>query len=168
MTAIMHSVERATAQDMDVMAHQLGRPMRGVIGIAARCVCGKPTVVATQPRLPDGTPFPTLYYLTHPAATAAASRLEGEGVMQQWTDRLHENDDLMAAYAAAHAAYLADREEFGVVPEIANVSAGGMPTRIKCLHALLAHSLAVGRGINPIGDWVLDECGWSPWRCECI
>ena len=60
-----------TDAEIAVVTAQLGRPARGVIGIAARCACGNPTVVATAPRLPDGTPFPTLYYLTHPAATAA-------------------------------------------------------------------------------------------------
>ena len=67
---------------------QLGRPARGVVGIAARCVCGNPTVAATAPRLDDGTPFPTFYYLTHPAATAAMSALEAGQVMRTLSDDL--------------------------------------------------------------------------------
>lgn len=167
MTATRHALERATPRDLRVMAAQLGRPMRGVVGIAARCVCGKPTVVATAPRLPDGSPFPTFYYLTHPAATAAVSRLEGSGVMAELTERVQSDEALREQLEAAHAAYLADRRAFGDPQEIATVSAGGMPTRVKCLHAMLAHTLAVGGGVNPIGDWVLRECGWSPQRCEC-
>jgi uncharacterized protein len=27
-----------------------------------------------------------------------------------------------------------------------------MPDRVKCLHVLIAHSLAKGRGTNPLGD----------------
>ena len=82
--------------------------MRGVIGIAARCVCGNPTVVATEPRLPDGTPFPTFYYLTHPGATAAMSALEATQVMRELNDDLAADEDLAASYARAHDAYLAD------------------------------------------------------------
>lgn len=157
----------ATAADLDVMASQLGRSMRDVIGVAARCACGNPTVVVTSPRLSDGTPFPTFYYLTHPAATAAMSRLEAAGAMAAYAALLAADDDLRAAYAAAHEAYLADRAEFGDVPEIAGISAGGMPVRVKCLHALAGHALAAGPGVNPIGDLALRECDWSPARCVC-
>ncbi|WP_404311631.1 DUF501 domain-containing protein [Agrococcus terreus] len=159
-------IEPASDRDLEIMAAQLGRAMRGVLGIGARCACGAPTVVVTSPRLPDGTPFPTFYYLTHPAATAAASRLEADGTMAALQERLAE-PELGAAYAAAHEAYLADRAAHGEVEEIAGISAGGMPTRVKCLHAVLAHSLAAGPGVNPIGDLVLELGGWSPERCEC-
>jgi hypothetical protein len=153
--------------DIAEVSRQLGRPARGVIGIAARCVCGKPTVVATHPRLPDGTPFPTLYYLSHPAATASLSTLEATGVMAELTAELESDDDLAAAYRSAHEAYLADRAAVEDVPEIAGFSAGGMPDRIKCLHALAAHALAAGRGVNPIGDRALDRATWSPDQCRC-
>lgn len=149
------------------MRAQLGRPMRGVIAVAARCVCGNPTVVATEPRLPDGTPFPTFYYLTHPGATAAMSALEATLVMREFSDLLAEDPEVAAAYAAAHQAYLADRAAYGDVPEIAGISAGGMPTRVKCLHALAAHALAAGPGVNPIGDLALDRGDWSPAVCTC-
>ncbi len=149
------------------MHEQLGRPVRGVLGIAARCVCGNPTVAATSPRLPDGTPFPTLYYLTHPGATAAMSVLEAGQVMRELSDELALDEDMRAAYLAAHEAYLADRSVFGEVPEIEGISAGGMPTRVKCLHALLAHTLAAGPGVNPVGDRALAMSTWSPDRCVC-
>lgn len=148
------------------MSDQLGRAARGVVGIAARCVCGNPTVVATAPRLDDGSPFPTFYYLTHPAATAAMSTLEAEQVMPELAALL-EDEDVAAAYLAAHRAYLADRAQFGDVPEIDGVSAGGMPTRVKCLHALAGHALAAGPGVNPIGDAALARANWSPERCSC-
>ncbi|MFT4051627.1 MAG: DUF501 domain-containing protein [Microbacterium sp.] len=158
----------ATDADLEVMRGQLGRPMRGVVGIAARCVCGNPVVVATEPRLPDGSPFPTFYYLTHPAATAAMSVLEASHVMREFGDLLANDPDLAAAYAAAHEAYLADRAVYGEVEEIAGVSAGGMPTRVKCLHALAGHALAAGPGVNPIGDLALQRADWSPGRCACV
>jgi len=155
-------------RDIAIVSAQLGRPARDVIGIAARCVCGSPTVVATAPRLGDGTPFPTLYYLSHPAATAAMSRLEATHVMAEFNDLLAEDADVRLDYTRAHHAYLADRESIEVVEEIHGVSAGGMPGRVKCLHALAAHSLSAGPGVNPIGDLALARSSWSPEVCECV
>lgn len=151
---------------------QLGRPARGAVGVAWRCPCGQPGVVATAPRLPDGTPFPTTYYLTCSRATAACSTLESQGVMAEMTDRLTDDPDLAAAYASAHRAYLADRNliaiEQGLVPvtEISEVSTGGMPDRVKCLHALAAHALAAGPGVNPLGDETVAALG-TFWRRPC-
>lgn len=154
-----------TAEDIGAVSQQLGRPARDVVGIAARCVCGQPTVVSTKPRLTDGTPFPTFYYLTHPAATAAVSTLEAEGRMPELAALLE--GDLAVVYRAAHVQYLADRATFGEVPEIAGISAGGMPDRVKCLHALVGHALAAGPGVNPIGDLALADSAWSPDVCQC-
>jgi len=159
--------EEPTEAEIAVVSSQLGRPARGVAGIAARCICGNPTVVATRPRLDDGTPFPTLYYLSHPAATAAMSTLEATGVMAELQELLGEDEELSAAYLAAHEAYLADRAQLEEVPEIAGFSAGGMPSRVKCLHALAGHALAAGPGVNPIGDLALARSSWSPERCAC-
>jgi hypothetical protein len=158
-----------TDSDLEALAEQLGRTPRGVVGIAARCVCGRPLVVRTAPRLPDGTPFPTTYYLTHPGAVAAASRLEADGVMKEMTDRLGQDEDLAAAYAAAHEHYLARRAELGHVEEIDGISAGGMPTRVKCLHVLMGHALAAGPGVNPLGDEALERVRdqWRADRCSC-
>ena len=103
----------AAADDLACVAAQLGRAPRGVLGVAHRCPCGRPDVVATAPRLPDGTPFPTAYYLTHPAYVAEASRIESHGTMAEWTAELAEDGELAAAYAAAHRAYLADRAAIG-------------------------------------------------------
>ncbi|VXC00276.1 conserved hypothetical protein [Microbacterium sp. 8M] len=155
-----------TDAELAVVSAQLGREARGVVGIAARCACGNPTVVATLPRLPDGSPFPTFYYLTHPAAAAAMSTLEAEHVMPELA-LLLDDEDTASAYRTAHQAYLDDRAQYGDVPEIAGVSAGGMPTRVKCLHALAGHALAAGEGVNPIGDEALRRSRWSPQRCEC-
>lgn len=161
--------EAPSVVDVAVVTSQLGRPARGVVGIAARCICGNPTVVATRPRLDDGTPFPTLYYLSHPAATSAVSTLEATGVMAELAQLLEgeEAAETRAAYRRAHESYLADRESIEVVDEIAGFSAGGMPERVKCLHALVAHSLAAGPGVNPIGDLALARADWTPDRCEC-
>lgn len=157
----------ASAADVEVLERQLGRTPRGVVGIAARCVCGRPTVVRTAPQLADGTPFPTQYYLTHPVAVAQVSTLEASGVMKDMTTRLGEDAELAAAYGAAHERYLAERSELGEAPQIDGISAGGMPDRVKCLHVLVAHSLASGPGVNPLGDEALELLAWTPARCEC-
>lgn len=154
-------------QDIQEVSRQLGRPARGILEIAARCVCGRPLVVKTNPRLPDGTPFPTLYYLTQPAATAAVSTLEATGVMAELQQRLQDEPELQEQYQAAHNDYLRERNKILFVQETDDFSAGGMPERVKCLHALVGHSLAKGRGVNPIGDIALDMLSWSPMHCNC-
>ena len=138
--------------DLASIESQLGRAPRGVLRVAWRCANGDPGVVVTAPRLPDGTPFPTMYYLTCPVAVANVSTLESLGVMAEMTDRLGDDAELADRYRAAHESYLADRRALGMVSEIDHVRAGGMPTRVKCLHVLVAHSLAVGPGVNPLGD----------------
>jgi hypothetical protein len=154
---------RQPASDADraVVAEQLGRFPRGTRAIAHRCVCGLPDVVETTPRLADGTPFPTLFYLTCPRAVAACSTLESAGVMKEMSARLHDEPDLAAAYLGAHQDYLARRSAIADVPEIDGTSAGGMPGRVKCLHVQLGHALAVGPGVNPFGDEVIEMI--EPW-----
>lgn len=142
-------------RDVAAVSAQLGRPARGVRRVAHRCGCGLPDVVETAPRLPDGTPFPTLYYLTCPRAAGLVGGLEGAGEMRRMQERLETDRDLQVAYALAHDSYLAAREAVEVVEEIDGVSAGGMPARVKCLHVLVAHALVAGPDVNPFGDAAL-------------
>ncbi|MGO4617672.1 DUF501 domain-containing protein [Nocardia sp. 2YAB30] len=137
-------------QDLAIIAEQLGRTPRGVLAIAYRTPDGIPAVVKTAPRLPDGTPFPTLYYLTDPRLTAEASRQESAGVMREMTERLGADPELAAGYRAAHESYLAERDAIDSLGT--DFTGGGMPERVKCLHVLIAHSLAKGPGVNPLGD----------------
>jgi uncharacterized protein len=157
-----HSPDSPVAsEDTAAVARQLGRPPRGVLNVAHRCPCGEPDVVTTAPRLADGTPFPTVYYLTCPRAASRIGTLEAEGWMAQMQQRLAEDPGLAQRYASAHDDYLTRRAAWGEVPEIVGVSAGGMPDRVKCLHVLAAHSLAAGPGVNPLGDEVVAAIdGW--------
>ena len=139
--------------DAAAVERQLGRPPRGLLAIAYRCPNGEPAVVKTAPKLPDGTPFPTLYYLTHPVLTAAASRLESSGLMAEMTERLSRDPVLAAAYRRAHESYLAERDAIESLGT--TFSGGGMPDRVKCLHVLVAHSMAAGPGVNLLGDEAL-------------
>lgn len=150
------SVSRA---DREAVAAQLGRPPRALRSVAHRCPCGLPSVVQTSPRLADGTPFPTLYYLTCRRLTGLVGRIEASGAMREMTDRLAADPQLAREYHAAHESYLAERD--ALEPLGTQVSAGGMPGRVKCLHVHVAHALARGPGINPFGDEVLAQIG--PW-----
>jgi hypothetical protein len=141
--------------DAAAVSAQLGRPPRDVVSVAHRCPCGLPDVVRTAPRLTDGSPFPTLYYLSCPRAASAVGTLEASGLMTRMTERIASDPALADRLRAAHRAYLTDRDQIAAVPEIAGVSAGGMPDRVKCLHALAAHALAAGPGVNPLGDEAL-------------
>jgi hypothetical protein len=146
--------------DLEAVAQQLGREPRGVLEIAYRCPNGEPAVVKTAPKLPDGTPFPTLYYLTHPVLTAAASRLESSGMMREMTERLQQDPELAAAYRRAHESYLSERDAIESLGT--TFTGGGMPDRVKCLHVLMAHSLAKGPGVNPLGDEALAVLAVEP------
>ena len=143
-----------TDRDAAVVAAQLGRPPRGLLAVAHRCPCGLPDVAVTAPRLADGSPFPTLYYLTCPRACAAVSKLEASGMMREMTTRLTDRREMAARSA-------------GVEPlPPGTQSAGGMPERVKCLHALIAHELAAG-DVNPFGREALEAVGewWLPGPC---
>ncbi len=153
--------EAPTSADIAIVSEQLGREARGVVGIAARAADGAPAVVATSPRLDDGSPFPTFYYLCHPEAVAAASRLEAAGIMVEFNELLAADEEIREKYQIAHQQYIEDRDSVGEVPELAGISAGGMPNRVKCLHALIGHALAAGPGVNPIGDLALERSGLS-------
>jgi uncharacterized protein len=153
--------------DLDAVAAQLGRRPRAVREVAHRCPCGLPAVVQTSPRLEDGTPFPTLYYLTCARLNSRLGGLEADGRMREMTQRLADDPELAAAYRRAHESYLAERDAIESLGT--RVSAGGMPERVKCLHVCVAHALAAGPGVNPFGDEALAEVGewWTPGPCAC-
>ena len=160
-----------SAADLAAVTAQLGRPPRGARAVAHRCPCSLPDVIETAPRLPDGTPFPTLFYLTCSRACAAASRLEANGLMREMTARLRADPKLREAYVAAHRDYAARRAAAAAAaglpalpPDAA--TAGGMPDRVKCLHALAAHELAVP-GSNPLGREAVAAMGewWAAGPC---
>ncbi|ROO82767.1 hypothetical protein EDD29_0250 [Actinocorallia herbida] len=148
-------------RDVAAVQAQLGREIRGAAEVAHRCPCGLPDVIETAPYLEDGSPFPTLYYLTCPKAASAIGTLEERGEMRRMQERLAEDPELAARYLAAHEDYKARRDKAAeaagmpLLPE-GMQTAGGMPERVKCLHALVGHELAAP-GTNPFGREALDE-----------
>lgn len=164
----------ASDADKDIVKRQLGRFPRGMVAVGARCACGRPLAVITRPCLEDGTPFPTTCYLTSPEAVKAASHLEAQGFMKECNNLLNNDNDVAKKYEQAHKYYLEFRHELAIRLEdseehIKDMSAGGMPVRVKCLHALLAQSLVMGKGVNPIGDMVLSKVKYEfdPNVCKC-
>lgn len=164
----------ASSVEIGLVERQLTRYPRGMIAVGARCVCGRPLAVITRPLLNASIPFPTSFYLTSPEAVKAVSSLEADGTMKRLSARLDTDAQLRASYALAHKAYLIFRSRLAQLLDdddshITGISAGGMPTRIKCLHALVAQSLCMGEGINPIGDIVLDMLAkhFNPHVCRC-
>lgn len=146
--------------DAELAAEMIGRPLRGRSAAAVRCRWGLPAVLRVSPRLEDGTPFPTLFWMACPLANKHLGRLEAEGAMVALNEQLAADEELAAAYADAHERYVAARDRLGpAVPR--NPSAGGMPSRVKCLHSLYAHHLATRD--NPIGARVADRI--EPMAC---
>lgn len=164
----------ATEEDIAIVEKQLGRYPRGIVAVGARCVCGRPLAVVTRPLLPGGVPFPTTCYLTGPEAVKAISHIEAEGKMKEYNDLLGEDEQVKTDYERAHELYLAFRHEIAVAmgdgeEHIEGTSAGGMPVRVKCLHALLAQTLVMGEGANPVGDLAAAAIRheFDPQVCRC-
>jgi hypothetical protein len=164
-----------TDAEAALAAEMIGRPLRGRSAVAVRCAWGLPAVLRVSPRLEDGTPFPTLFWLSCPLANRAVGTLEASGVMRDLTARLGEDEAMNAHYQAAHLRYVAARNALGEGerqraggrgpepgPQIpGDPSAGGMPGRVKCLHALYGHHLATRD--NPVGAWVAEQV--EPMSC---
>jgi len=151
-----------------LVERQLGRRPRGLIGLAAFCPHGYPSVIETAPYLDDGTPFPTLLYLTCPSAVARVSGLEeaggvealralvtGDSALRRSLDRLTAlyrarrrelyagANDAEKGYAAAVRQGLRD----GLRVLEAGIGGPTGPERASCLHAYAAAVLAA------LGEW---------------
>lgn len=165
------SYQRAGAAlpaDLDeraVLSAQLGRPARGSPAVVHRCVFGLPTVVRVAPRLEDGTPFPTTFWLSCPVLRSRVGTLEADHAMVGLNARLESDPQLAADYAEAYERYVGFRDSLDE-PLPGQPGAGGMPRHIKCLHAHAAHTLATGD--NPIGRWTLEHATPAPCSGPCV
>jgi hypothetical protein len=142
--------------DREVVETQIGRPLRAESHPVSRCHLGLPVVVRVPPILDDGTPFPTLYWLTCPLAVGRISRLEGSGGIRRLEQKAEVDAGFGAALAEANASYAAERETrlpTGATPAPSG-GVGGTRAGIKCLHAHYAHTRAGGE--NPVGELVQD------------
>ena len=143
-----------------IVSAQIGRAARGSPAVVHRCAFGLPTVVRVDPRLEDGTPFPTTFWLTCPALRSRVGTLEADHSMVGLNQRLGDEPELANEYAAAHERYVAFRDRLDE-PLPGSPGSGGMPGHVKCLHTQVGHHLATGD--NVIGSWVLENA--TPVRC---
>lgn len=151
-------------QDRSDVAAQLGRSPRGEWTVARRCACGKPQVIQTHPRLDDGTPFPTLWWLTCRRLSSRIGGLESSGWMAGFNTRLSVEPELHRRLSDATDAYLAERNAIESLG--ARGHPGGGPDRVKCLHAHTAQHLVTGG--NPAGEAVLQELSWEDPQSPCV
>ncbi len=154
-----HSVE-----DERTVQLQLGRPLRGRWAVAKRCHLGIPMVIENHPRLPDGAPFPTLFWLTCPLLVKRASRLESDGWMVGVNEELASDPSLRRRLIEALDRYRSRRDAHE--PIEGGAAPGGGPEHVKCLHAHLAHQLADSP--NPVGAATLARTGWPDCVAPCI
>jgi hypothetical protein len=154
-----------SADDRRDVEAQLGRPARAPWAVARRCHLDVPMVIESHPRLPDGSPFPTLYWLTCPVLVRRVGGLESKRAMSVLTDRLGRDAGTRERLDRAQRSYLAERDALEVVAEARSMPGGGAE-RIKCLHAHTAHELASGP--NPVGAWALAQAGWPDCITPCV
>jgi uncharacterized protein len=154
-----------TEDDRRSVEAQLGRPLRGKWAVARRCHLGVPMVIENHPRLEDGAPFPTLFWLTCPILVKRASRLESGGRMTELSKRLSVDHQLRERFANAIGRYRLRRAELEAIDD-SGAPPGGGPDRVKCLHAHLAHELADPP--NPIGSQTLAQAGWPDCVARCV
>jgi uncharacterized protein len=122
-------------------------------------------VIENHPRLEDGSPFPTLFWLTCPILAKRVSTIESSGAMQAMTKRLHEDSSLRSRFAEAVDRLRTRRDQHQVIEESGGPPGGG-PDRVKCLHAHVAHHLVDPP--NPIGALTLVSTGWPDCRQPCF
>ena len=153
--------------DEAAVARMLGRPPRGTWHVARRCACGLPQVIETARLLDDGTPFPTLWWLTCRRLSKEVGRLEAGGWMASFNERVAAEPKLAAALAQATRAYVARRDGVSAAGPAPHPGGGGTPGgRIKCLHAHTAHQLMTGD--NPAGAEVLAVLRWVDPEAPCV
>ena len=155
----------ADATERAVVSAQLGRPARGRSAVVHRCAYGLPTVVRVHPRLPDGTPFPTVFWQTCPALRSQIGRLEADQAMVGINERLDDDPPFQQAHAAAQERYRDFRDELGG-PLPGDPYAGGNPRYVKCLHVHAGHELATGD--SPVGDWTVEASRPVPCSGPCV
>lgn len=152
------------SDDRTVIEVQIGRPLRADSEVVARCHLGLPVVIRVPPHLDDGTPFPTLYWLTCPLAATRIGRLEGAGGVKRMESKADADPGFAARLQAAHEAYAAERDALITDREAPRPTGGvgGTATGVKCLHAHYAHHAAGGD--NPVGELV--DAWIGPLDCE--
>jgi hypothetical protein len=146
--------------DETVIERQLGRPARGVAGVAARCPYGAPAVLEQDSYLPGGEPFPTTYYLTCPHAVAAVSALEHAGGVERFQRLAVEDAVFGRSYRDGAERQRSLRRPAPIMLDggaslALGIGGTARDGAVKCLHAHAAFALAQPGYL--LGDAVLAE-----------
>jgi hypothetical protein len=140
--------------DREVVTVQIGRrPYEGA-EVVSRCHLDLPVVIKVPPILEDGTPFPTLYWLTCPLASTRVGRLESGGGVRRMEGKASSDPLFAGGLERANDEYRRERDSLlpeGIDP-VPTGGVGGAVGGVKCLHAHYAHT-RVG-GANPVGELV--------------
>ena len=148
---------------------QLDRKIRSRIDIVAKCHFDLPIVVDVPKNLDDGTPFPTMYWLTCPMYVKKVSTLESNGMVKNLDKQLVDNKKLNKLWRKRQKSYENERnKKYKSLPNIIspNGGVGGTTKSIKCLHSHLADELVSGE--NVIGKVVLESVGGCNCNEPCI
>src|SRR3990170_4283634 len=123
--------------DRQVVEIQIGRTLRSNADVVVRCHLGVPVVIRVPPLLDDGTPFPTLYWLSCPLAVKRIGRIESAGGVASMDRKAMRDPRFGAALETAHVEYAAERTAL-LAPGTDPAPSGGVAgARVggKCLHA---------------------------------
>ncbi len=160
-------------QDIKVLAYQLGRRPRNLIEVKKRCFNNYPQVIVTHPILEKETElsiFPTTFWLTCPKLKYMIDKLENQGLIDKFQQKMVNDKKFAEQIKKAHQEYanyrlkLIDNNKLEEIKEkydgqyqvLKKSGVGGILefSGIKCLHTHYADYLA--REENPIGKLVLD------------
>ena len=155
-------------RDSEVLALQIGRPLRAASKVLRRCNLGLPIVAEVPPILDTGEPFPTRYWLACPLAHRRIARLEGEGGVRAAQAKIDADPALREAVEAAHARHSREREALVPVGVHHRPSGGvgGSSGGVKCLHAHYA-DFSAGND-NPIGRDLHEVIGEPRCKAPCV
>jgi hypothetical protein len=169
----------ADERDSEVLALQIGRPLRATSAVLRRCDLGLPIIAEVPPILDTGEPFPTRYWLTCPLAHRRIARIEARGGVRAAQERIAADPELSNAVEAVHVRYALERDALlrvgtalsgerttGGARHRPSGGVGGSSGGVKCLHAHHA-DFAAGND-NPIGQHVHDMIGVPHCELPCV
>ena len=155
-------------KDSKIVEQQIGRKLRTDSEVSCRCHFNIPAVIKVPPKLDDGTPFPTTYWLTCPMYNKKIGSLESHGLIKELDKEIINNPELKKQWKSRQISYEQERERLETkdMGPKASGGVGGATESIKCLHSHTADELSTGQ--NVIGKIVIESIGG--FNCEemCI
>ena len=101
--------EQIVTSEKQIVEIQLNRNLRSEIKVAVKCHFDLPVVVDVPKNLDDGTPFPTMYWLTCPMYIKKVSTLESHGMVKELDNQLNRNRKLRKLWLKRQKSYEKER-----------------------------------------------------------